>query len=44
MAIIVKTNFIYTKNPFAYIRYAPNMFIKYEKNPSRTVGVVDYTL
>ena len=43
MAVIVKNNFIYIKQPHAYLRYASNMFTTYEKNPSKTSGVADYT-
>ena len=43
MAVIVKIVFIYIKKPYTYLPHVPNMFTKYEKNPSKTVGVVDYT-
>ena len=44
MAVIVKINFIYIKKPYTYLYYIPTMFTKYEKNPSYTVGVTDYTI
>ena len=44
MTIIVKIIFIYIKKPYTYLPCVPNMFTKYEKNPSKTVAVADYTL
>ena len=41
MAVNVKINFIYIKKPYAYLHFAPNTFTKYQKNPSKTVGVAD---
>ena len=32
------------KKTFAYLHYASNMFTKFEKIRSETVGAVDYTL
>ena len=44
MAVIVKIYFICIEKPYAYLHYVPNTFTKYEKNPSKTVRVVDYAL
>ena len=44
MAVIVKINFIYFKKPYVYLHYVPNMFTKYEKNPTKTVEVADYNI
>ena len=44
MAVIVKMIFINIKKPYTNLPQVPNMFTKYEKNSSKTVRVVDYTL
>ena len=42
MAVIVKIISTYLKSHmYIFINFFPNVFTKYEKNPSKTVGVVD---
>ena len=40
---IVKINFSSIKNPHVHFQYVPNMYAKFEKDPLKTVGGVDYT-
>ena len=39
----VKINFSSIKNPYAHLQYVHNMYAKFEKDPLKTVGEVDYT-
>lgn len=43
MAVIVISNIIHIKKPYAHLHYPSNMFTKYKKNPSNTIELVDYT-
>ena len=44
MGVIVKISFIHINKPYTNLHYVPSMFTKYEKNPSKTVEVIGYTL
>ena len=39
----VKINSRSNKNPHAHLQYVPNSYAKFEKDPLKTVGGVDYT-
>ena len=39
----VKINSRSNKNPHAHLKYVPNMYAKFETDPLKTVGGVDYT-
>ena len=39
----VKINSSSNKNPHAHLQYVHNMYARFEKDPLKTVGGVDYT-